>query len=209
MKLHTLLIGLCLCLAAISCNSDETTTMEQENSLKAYELMSLEWKLNTNNGQTIIEEKLPEFYFRNDSDTIMQVVINPLENLLGNSKFVFNDSLRFAQLNYPEIQVFIPDELSLLSETYGTLYGGTEVPFNQEPSAFPFSYNSTSTYALNGKSILTSNYTVFFKQNTATILAIFRETTTGERLELDGTWTGVFFNNIKVETIANAIDVLD
>jgi len=204
MKLTKLFIGLFLSVCFISCSEDETLINNQE--IKSYELTSIQWKLNTNDGQSIIEKKLPEFHFRNDSDTIMEVVIEPLKNIQGSSIFKFNESLKFAELNYSEVQVSIPGELSLLSGNYSYLEGGVKVPLVIEESNFPFSWDFKNTFELNQRSTLTSNYTVFLKKNKASFLATFRETTTGETIELDGIWTGWFFNNLEGESVADGID---
>ncbi|TVZ26904.1 hypothetical protein JM83_1903 [Gillisia sp. Hel_I_86] len=205
MKLSKLFIALFLSIGFISCSEDDTL-INNDQELKSYELVSVQWKLNTNDGQSIVEKKIPEFYFRNDSDTIMEIVIEPLKNIQGSSIFKFNDSLTFTGLNYLEVQVSIPEELSLLSGEYSYLGGGVKVPLAQEESSFPFSWYFKDTFALNQRSTLTSNYTVFLRKNKASFLATFRETTTGETLELDGTWTGLFFNNLEGESVADGID---
>jgi len=205
MKFTKLFIGLFLFIGFVSCSNDDTLS-DDEQRLKSYELIAIQWKLNVNDGQSIVEEKIPEFHFRNDSDTIMEVVIEPLKNMQGSSTFRFNDSLTFTELNYSEVQVSIPEELSLLSEEYRYLGGSVKVPLAQEESSFPFSWHLKDTFALNQRSTLTSNYTVFLRKNKASFLATFRETTTGATLELDGTWTGLFFNNLEGESVADGID---
>ena len=104
--------------------------IEDEQISKSYELISIQWKLNETDGQSIVEKKIPEFHFRNETDTItiMEVVIEPLENLQGSSIFKFNDSLTFTEPSYEEVQVSVTKELSLLSEEYGYLGGGVKVP---------------------------------------------------------------------------------
>jgi len=205
MKLNKVFIGLFISTVFLSCNNDDTI-IDEEQKIKSYELIEIQWKLNSKDGQSIIEEKLPEFHFRNDSDTIIEIVIDPLENLQGSSKFKFRDSLLFTKIQFSEFQVAIPKELSLLSEEYSYLNSGIKVPLAKEESTFPFSYNLKTTYSLNRKSTLTSKYTLFLRKNEASFLATFRETSTGETLELDGIWSGIFFNNIEVESVANEIE---
>ena len=147
MNRYIIIIGLGLSLGFLSCASDDTTT-DLEDQLKSYELMSVEWKLDDNDNQIIIEHKLPEYHFRNDSDTVIEVKVDPLEHLGGISQFSFNDSLKFKEINAPEVQVTIPDELSLLSDTYSFLYGGITVPISIQAYVFPFKNNFTTTYLL-------------------------------------------------------------
>lgn len=189
----------------LACSSDDAE-IDNEQYLKSYELVSIEWKLSENDGQSIVEKKLPEFNFRNDSDTIMEVSIEPLEGINGSSKFTFNDSLTFLGLNHPEIEVPVPDELNLLSEDFRYIGGGVKVPFTNMESSFPFSWHFKDTFALNKRTKLTSNYTIYLRKNRASFLAIFSESTTGETLELEGTWTGLFFNNAEVESLAEEIE---
>ncbi|MDT0689155.1 hypothetical protein RM549_05125 [Salegentibacter sp. F188] len=205
MKFTNIFLGLFLFLGFVSCSNDDDFIEEEQRS-KSYELISVQWKLDENDGQSIVEKKLPEYYFRNDSDTIMEVVIEPLKDLQGSSIFKFNDSLTFAELHYPEVEVSVPGELSLLSENYVYLGGGVRVPLTQEESFFPFFRSFTSTFTLTERTQLTSNCTVFLRKNKATFLATFRETTTGETLELDGTWTGLFFNNLEEHSVLEEID---
>ena len=205
MKFTNVFIGLLFSIGFVSCSSDDSIN-DEEQGLKSYELISIQWKLNETDGQSILEKKIPEFHFRNDTDTIMEVVIAPLENLQGSSIFKFNDSLTFAELTYSEVQVSITKELSLLSEDYSYLVGGVKVPLTQEESSFPFSLHLTDSFALTKGTKLTSNYTVFLRKNKATFLATFKEPTTGETLELDGTWTGVFFNNLEEKSVIEEID---
>lgn len=113
-----------------------------------------------------------------------------IENLRGSSKFKFNDSLIFTEIEFSEIQVPILKELSLLSEEFSYLNSKIKMPLAQEELSFPFSYDIESIYNLNQKSTLTSNYTVFLRKNEASFLATFREISTGETLMLDGIWTG-------------------
>ncbi|MDT0691950.1 hypothetical protein RM549_19345 [Salegentibacter sp. F188] len=205
MKLTKMFIGLFLSIGFMSCSEDDTL-IEDEQISKSYELISIQWKLNETDGQSIIEKKIPEFHFRNETDTVMEVVIEPLKDLRGSSIFKFNDSLTFTELSYEEVQVSVTKELSLLSEEYGYLGGGVKVPLTQEESSFPFSWNFTDSFALNKGTKLTSNYTVFLRKNRASFLATFKETTTEETLELDGTWTGIFFNNLEENSIIEEID---
>ena len=136
----------------------------------------------------------------------MEVVIEPLKNLKGSSIFKFNDSVTFTELNYSEVQVSITRELSLLSEEYSFLGGGVKVPLTEEESFFPFTWNFTDSFTLNKGTKLTSNYTVFLRKNKASFLATFKETSTGETVELDGTWTGLFFNNVEERSLVEEID---
>ena len=204
MKIHKTFIGLFLSIGLISCHSDESL-IDDEQTLKSYELISIEWKLDATDGQSIIEEKIPEFYFQNDADTTMPIVIEPLKDWQGSSIFKFNDSLAFTKLNYKEVSVSITKELSLLSESYSYLIGGVYVPLTQEESFFPFSEDVKLSLMLNPRSTLTTNYTLFLRKNKASFLATFRENTTGEFLELKGTWTGLFFNNLTGESEVNEI----
>lgn len=205
MKFTKIFIGLFLSLVFVSCSNDDTFT-EGEQKLKSYELLSIQWKLNETDGQSIVEEKIPEFNFRNDSDTTMVVTIEPIKDMEGSSIFKFNDSIAFKELNFSEVQVSIPKELSLLSKEYVYLVGGVNVPFVQEESSFPFSFNFIESYTLSPRSTFTSNYTVFIRKNKASFLATFMESTTGEILRLDGTWTGLFFNNLDSKAVIGDID---
>lgn len=205
MKFTKLFIGLFLSIGLVACSSDDTIT-DEEQGLKSYELISIQWKLNEADGPHIIEKKIPEFHFRNETDTIMEVVIEPLKNLKGSSIFKFNDSVTFTEINYSEAQVSITRELSLLSEEYSYLVGGVKVPLTEEKSFFPFTWNFTDSFTLNKGTKLTSNYTVFLRKNKASFLATFKETSTGETVELDGTWTGLFFNNVEEKSLVEEID---
>ncbi|WP_339653674.1 hypothetical protein [uncultured Salegentibacter sp.] len=205
MKISRLILGVVLSVGFASCNNDDSI-VEEEPQVKSYELASLQWKLKSTDGQSIIEKKVPEFYFRNDSDTIMPVVIEPLKNLNGSSKFNFNDSLAFAELNYAEAEVSIPKELSLLSERYRQLGGGINAPLKLEESSFPFSRYHKDSTGLNKNSQMTSNYTIFLRKNTASFLATFREMDTGGIFELEGTWTGLFFNNLEEKSVISEIE---
>jgi len=190
----------------LSCSNDDDATVDTEKALKSYELASIEWKLTEGDGQYIFEKKLPEFYFRNESDTIIAVVIEPFSELEGSSKFSFNDSLAFMELNYSEAEVSIPKELSILSDSYSYMGRGIKVNLQQEETAFPFTFYTKDSITLNSKSELTSNYTVFLRKNKASFLATFKEINTGEILQLDGTWTGIFFNNLEEKSIINEIE---
>ncbi|MCM4169207.1 hypothetical protein KCTC52924_00731 [Arenibacter antarcticus] len=205
MNLTKICITLFLSIGFISC-SDDDTLIDNEQRLKSFELINIQWKLNLTDGQSIVEEKIPELHFRNDSETPMEVVIEPLKDVQGSSLFRFNDSIAFSKLNYEEVQVSITKELSLLSERYSYLVGGVEVPLTQEETYFPFSYYFENALMLNPRSTLTSNYTVFLRKNKASFLATFREINNGEILELDGTWTGLFFNNLTGESVVDNID---
>lgn len=204
MKIHKTFIGLFLSIGLISCHSDESS-IDDDQTLKSYELISIEWKLDVIDGQSIIEERIPEFYFQNDADTSMPIVIEPLKDWQGSSIFKFNDSLAFTKLNYNEVSVSITKELSLLSESYSYLAGGVYVPLTQEESFFPFAEDIKLSLMLNPRSTLTTNYTLFLRKNKASFLATFRENTTGEFLELKGNWTGMFFNNLTGESEVNEI----
>lgn len=205
MKFTNVLIAIFLCVGFASCSNDDTL-VDDEIESKSYELIAIQWKLNETDGQSIVEKKIPEFHFRNETDTIMEVVIEPLKNLQGSSIFKFNDSLTFTELIYSEVEVSVTKELSLLSEEYGYLGGGVKVPLTQEESFFPFSWYFTDSFALSKGTKLTSNYTVFLRKNKASFLATFKETTTGETLELDGTWTGVFFDHLEEKSVIEEID---
>ena len=205
MKFGRLFIGLFLSIGILSCSNDDDL-INDEQQLKSYELVAMEWKLGLTDGRSIGEKKIPELDFRNDSDTIMPVVIEPLENLQGLSTFKFDDSLSFATLDYPEVKVSIPRELSLLSENYSYLGGGVKVALTEEETSFPFSWHFKDSISLNKRSQLTSNYTVFLRKNKASFLATFRETNTGEPLELKGSWTGLFFNNLEEKSLVEEID---
>lgn len=205
MKLTKIFIGLFLSIGFVSC-SDDDTLIDDEQRLKSYELIEIQWKLKATDGNSIVEEKIPEFHFRNDSDTIMEVILEPLENMRGSSIFKFNDTLAYTELNYSEVQVWIPKELSRLSAEYVYLRGGVKVPLAQEESFFPFSWNFKDSFTLNQGTTLTSNYTLFLRKSKASFLATFMEKTTGEILELDGTWTGLFFNNLEDYTVIDEIE---
>ncbi|MBZ9629745.1 hypothetical protein LB465_03055 [Salegentibacter sp. LM13S] len=104
-----------LSIGFVSCSNDDSL-IDDEQKLKSYELISIKWKLNDTDGQSIVEKNISEFHFINDSDTILSVVIEPLKDLKGMSSFTFNDSLSSTDLNYSEVEVSIPKELNLLSE---------------------------------------------------------------------------------------------
>ena len=205
MKFTNVFIVLFLSLGFASCSNDDTLIDDEQRS-KSYELVAIQWKLDETDGQSIVEKKIPEFHFRNESDTILEVDIEPLKDLQGSSIFKFNDSLAFAELSYSEVQVSIPRELSLLSGDYVYLGGGVKVALTQEESSFPFSMYFKDSFTLTKRTKLTSNYTVFLRKNKASFLATFRETSTGETVELDGTWTGLFFNNLEEESVLEEID---
>lgn len=168
--------------------------------------MKIKWRLGDGDGQSIVEEKIPEFYFINDTNVDKHIVVNPLENKMGSSKFTFNDSLMFQNLDYKEIQVSIPKELSLLSETYVNISGGVQVLLGAEVSSFPFSQTFQDSITLIPNTSLTSNYTLFIKRNKASFNAIFKETTTGELIMLEGSWQGDFFNNLEGQSVIDEID---
>ncbi|UJH91698.1 hypothetical protein LZ575_03150 [Antarcticibacterium sp. 1MA-6-2] len=205
MKFTKVFLGIVLFIGFASCSSDDALNDVEQRS-KSYELIDIQWKLDETDGESIVENKIPEFHFRNDSDTIMEVIIEPLKNIQGSSIFKFNDSLAFEEIIYTEVKVSIPRELSLLSQEYSYLNGGVKVAFTQEESLFPFSWNFTDSFTLSKGTKLTSNYTVFLRKNKATFVATFKETTTGETLELEGTWTGMFFNNIEEKSVLEEID---
>lgn len=205
MRINKLLIGLLFSIGFISCQSDEIL-IEDVETAKSYEFISIEWKLAETDGQRIVEEEVPEYYFRNDSDTTMEINIEPLNDMQGSSIFIFFDSLAFKELNYTELEVSIPSELSLLSERYSYLSGGVKVPLAEEETFFPFSWHFKDSLMLNPRSTLTSNYTLFFRKNKASFLVTFREKTSGHILELKGRWTGLFFNNIVGESVINEIN---
>ncbi len=130
-------------------------------------------------GQSIVKEQIPEFYFQNDADTTMEIIIEPLKDRQGHSIFKFNDSLAFTKLNYKEVSVSVTKELSLLSESYSYIVGGVDVPLTQEKSFFPYSTYVKDSLMLNPRSTFTSIYTLFLRKNKASFLATFREITTG------------------------------
>lgn len=204
MKFTNVFIGLFLSIGFASCSNDDL--IDDEQGSKSYELIAIQWKLNETDGQSIVEKKIPEYHFRNDSDSIIEVVIEPLKNLQGSSIFTFNDSPTYANLNYSEVEVSIPEDLSLLSQGYSYIVGGVKVPLTQEKSSFPFSTDIKSSFTLTKRTKLTSNYTIFLRKNNATFLATFKEISTGETLELNGTWTGMFFNNSEGESVLEEIE---
>lgn len=189
----------------VSCSLEEGLELE-EQKLKSYELISLQWKLKGSDGQSIVEQKLPTYNFQNNSNSVMEVVIEPLKNLRGNSTFTFDDALAFSELNYSEVLVAVPKELSLLSPQYSYISGGVELPLKQETSNFPFSSVIKDTYSLNEKTKLTSNYTIFLMQNEASFIAKFKEKTSGDFLKLEGTWKGLFFNSLEESSVIKEID---
>lgn len=204
-KIFTGFLVMTICISGfMSCTSDDV--LENEKLSRSYELTKIKWKLDKNDGQTIIEEPLPGLYFRNESDTIMPVVIEPLKDLKGSSKFTFNDPVTFNKLHFSEVQVSIPNEIELLSENYSYLMGGQKVFLGLEEATFPFSWNIKDSISLNQKSELNYNCTVFLKQNKASFVAVFRETNTRETIELDGTWTGIFFNNLTDISVIKSIE---
>ena len=205
MKFANVFIALFLTINLVSC-SDSDTLIDNEQELKSYELIKIQWKLDSTDVQSILEVKIPEFYFRNEKETTMEVVIEPLKDMQGSSIFRFNDSLAFSKLNYNDINVSIPKEISLLSENYSYLVGGVEAPLTQEESSFQFSAYFKDALMLNPRSTLTSNYTLFLRKNKASFLATFRENNTGEILELNGNWTGLFFNRLEGESVVDTID---
>ncbi|CAM4114873.1 hypothetical protein [Flavobacterium weaverense] len=150
-------------------------------------------------------KKIPEFYFQNDTDTTMEIIIEPLKHKQGSSIFKFNDSISFTKLNHKKVSVSITKELSLLSENYSYLEGGVEVPLTQEESFFPFSDYAKLSLMLNPRNTLTTNYTLFLRKNKASFLATFREKSSGHIIELTGNWTGLFFDNLTGESVINEI----
>ncbi|PRP67463.1 hypothetical protein [Nonlabens agnitus] len=205
LKITKIITGLLMFLTFTSC-SDDDAIIDNNQDLKSYELVDIQWRLTETDGQRIIEEQIPEFSFENNSDTVMEIVIEPLKDLKGFSIFKFEDSEAFSVINYEEIKVSIPEEISFLSEGYSNLIGGIKVPLTNEKSSFPFSTTVKNSTNLQPNSKLTSNYTVFLRENKASFLATFKEMNTGEILKLNGGWTGLFFNNLEVETVTNPID---
>lgn len=205
MKYNNLLIGLFISIGLISCHNDESLIYD-EQILKSYELISIQWKLNATDGQSIVENKIPEFYFQNDTDTTMEIIIEPFKDKQGSSIFKFNDSIAFTKLNLKKVNVTITKELSLLSESYSYLEGGVKVSLTQEESFFPFSDYAKLSLMLNPRNTLTTNYTLFLRKNKASFLAMFREKSSGHIIELTGNWTGLFFDNLTGETVINEID---
>ena len=205
MKYNKVLIVLFLSIGLISCDSDESS-IDDEQTLKSYELISIQWKLDANDGQSIVEEKIPEFYFQNDTDKNMEIVIEPLKDKQGSSIFKFNDSVAFKKLNLSKVNVSITKELSLLSKSYSYLQGGVQVPLTKEASFFPFSFYANLSLQLTPGNTLTTNYTLFLRKNKASFLATFREKSSGNIIELTGNWTGLFFDNLKGESVENEIE---
>ncbi len=204
MKFANLLIGLFVAVIPLSCSDNDILPVDEQ--LNSYDLIEIKWKLGATNEQNIVEKKIPEMYFQNDSGTTMPVVINPLENMEGSSLFEFDDFQTFEKLNFSQAQVIIPKELSLLSEQYVNLFGGVEVPLSQEEFFFPFSQSFKDSITLNQNNTITINYTLFLKENKAKFLALFKENATGEILELTGNWTGMFFEKLTEKTVINEID---
>lgn len=202
MKFAKLLIVFSLIISVISCHNDESIIGNEQIS-KTYELIEIKWRLGDGDGQSIVEDKIPEFYFINDTNVDKHVVVNPLENKMGSSKFTFNDSLMFQNLDYKEIQVSIPNELSLLSGTYVNISGGVQVLLGAKVGSFPFSQTFEDSITLIPNTSLTSNYTLFIKRNKASFNTIFKETTTGELIMLEGSWEGEFFNNLEGQSVIN------
>ncbi|AFL85508.1 hypothetical protein Belba_2987 [Belliella baltica DSM 15883] len=204
MKFTNLIIGLFLTKTLFSCSKDDS--FPDYEQLKSYDLIEIKWKLEATNSQNIVEKKIPEFYFENDSDKPMSVVIKPLENIEGSSIFEFDDLQTFEKLNFSKTQVVIPKELSLLSEQYVNLSSGVKAPLTNEESFFPFSRSFKDSITLNKNNSLTANYTLYLKENKANFLAIFKENSTGEILELTGNWTGMFFEKLSEKTVINEIE---
>lgn len=204
MKIINSLIGLFITVFLLSCSENET--LPDNEQPRSYDLVEVKWKLDSTNEQNIVEKKIPEFYFHNDSDSTMSVIINPLENMEGSSVFKFDDFQTFKKLNYSQVQISVPKELSLLSEEYTHLYGGVKVPLTDEEFFFPFSRSFKDSITLNQNNTLTSNYTLFLKENIASFLVTFREKSTGEILELTGNWKGSFFGSLSEKTVINEIN---
>ncbi|MDT0676191.1 hypothetical protein [Autumnicola musiva] len=188
----------------LSCSKDDENI--EKNVPRRYELSQIEWKLTEGDSQEIIKKELPEIYFKNDSDTILPVVIEPLNGINGSSEFNFNDSIRFSELNYSPVKVSITGEIDLLSNSYSYLGGGLKVNLQQEESSFAFQYFFKNSTNLNPETELTSTYILYLKKNKASFRARFREINTGEIIELEGSWTGIFFNNLEGETPLSNIE---
>lgn len=199
MRFTDSLIGLFVAVILLSCSESDALPVNEQ--LKSHDLIEIKWKLEATNEQNIVEKKIPEIYFQNDSDTTMSVVINPLENMEGSSIFEFDDFQTFEKLNFSQTQVPIPKELSLLSEEYVYLSGGVKAPLSHEEFFFPFSQSFKDSITLNQNNTLTVNYTLFLKENKAKFLATFKENSTGEILELTGNWTGMFFEKLSEKTV--------
>ncbi len=189
------------CIFVTSCSKDDEIA---EN--KTYELKEISWTLKEDDGQVIIEKKLPEQVFRNDGNSTMPVSINPLEGMNGTSQFYNDDVQAFSKLNGKEVDVSVPSMIELLSSSdYRYVVGGVEVPFQLEESSFPFSTGIKVTTDLSPHTELRYTATVYLRKITATYSARVGEKEGFDSYETFGKWTGVFFNTINSSSVFNDI----
>ncbi len=195
-----------LCLLIISCSSDDD--ISPNNPESAYELQSIDWRFNEENPEELISVELPEFYFKNESDSILPVSINPLEYLKGSSRFIFNDSLAFAEFNYPVHEISAPMDTFFLESTYARVQGRIQpVILQQETFNFAFSSNSSSTTEIPPNNELRAIYTLAMKKVYADFLITYKDANTGAIKTFDGVWEGYFYNNnTQVEFAMNEIE---
>jgi len=194
-----LVLFLTSCIFVTSCSKDDEIVVN-----KTYELKEISWTLKGDDGQVIIEKKLPEQVFHNDGNSTMPVSINPLEGLKGTSQF-YNDNVQdVSKLNGKEVNVSVPSLVELLSSSdYHYVVGGVEAPFQLEESSFPFSTEIKATTDLPPHTELRYTATIYLKKITATYSARVEEKEGSDSYETSGKWTGVFFHTINSSSVFN------
>jgi len=186
----------------LGCTTESDDVMPENN--EAYELRDIQWILEEGDGQEIIEKELPGRFFKNEGDTIMQVIIG-LPKEQGSSHFQFDlpEDLTF---NLHSASVSVIAHIDLLSDSYSHIGGGTKVPFQLAESFFPFSISIEETTGLNPHTQMSYRETIFLKKNIATFKARFEQPGTKDSFELKGKWTGFFYHTMESKSVIEEID---
>ncbi len=191
------LILLCLAMFMVSCDKEEDF-IEPE---KSYKLAEVRWTLAEGDGEETFTVEVPEKQYSNESAQDMLISFNPLDEIPGKSEFFTSNPTLFSQLNQQEDSISIPTMTEILSDGYGYLSGGPQVPFQLGEYTFDLNTSIQNSTELTPHTKMTYSAKVYLKKITASYIARFVEEGTHNYQEIEGKWTGTFFKSIDSNTV--------
>lgn len=196
------IIALCATLA-VACDNTDTDGPSPER----YELSRIEWILKEGDGETFVECPATTRVVENSTSEPVTIKINPLENMRLTSEFTTEQAELFAQLNAPDARTLIPSHIELLSHgTWSTMASGTEVPLRTGTSNVDSPTKIEYEYTVPTSTCLQVEATVILRRIRATFRAVYVDPNSRLRVEIEGKWTGLFYERTETEATIGPIE---
>ncbi|MFD2036011.1 hypothetical protein ACFSKL_14495 [Belliella marina] len=197
----TSISSLIIAISIFACNSMD----EIDEPVKSYELADMKWKHIEQDEDNLVEFELPQQTFRNEGDNPIPIEINPLEGIMGTSKFEFDQPEFFLEMNLGEHYLMAP-RYHGNQEGYFYVGGGQEVLLDTTIYEFPLSIETTESYTLTPNTELIYEGTVHLKEIKVKFLARVIEKVSGASYDLEGTWTSSYYETMSINVVANDIE---